>query len=84
MHLKIFVHFSKPTSQTGSKISWSGSVSLYLDYHALGMNLRCFETCFNKQKLLKNKEQEQEKESKKGKKEQTEQKKIENLVSEER
>ncbi len=51
--------------------------SIHMDYHALGMNLRCFETCFNKQKLLKNKEQKQE--SKKEKKEQTEQKKIKRL-----
>ena len=41
------------------------------------LNLHCFETYFNKQKLLKNKEQEQE--SKKEKKEQTEQKKIKRL-----
>jgi hypothetical protein len=59
--------------------SWPGSVSVYMDYHALGMNLRCFETCFNKQKLLKNKEQEQEKEVKEEKKEQTERKKIRRL-----
>ncbi len=53
--------------------SWPGSVSVLPPRQ----NLCCFKTCFNKQKLLQN--EEQEKESKKEKKEQTEQKKIKRL-----